>query len=177
MDYEKLYKNALERAKNLRKDAIDMEENLLAKQCEIIFPELEESEDEKIRRTLIRICKKALPDIFKTYGYEGDKENIIAWLEKQNVCKPNYCHHNVDLSGCSEEYRKAYYDGWNNCNTQHEMVDSKESKWTEDYETGYQDTLWCIKQAYKIAKDENDVGSCWFAEKWLSAIKSELTKK
>lgn len=36
---------------------------------------------------------------------------------------------------------------------------------------------YCIKQAYKIAKDENDVGSCWFAEKWLSAIKSELTKK
>ena len=37
MDYEKKYKEALERARNLHKDAIDMEETLRAKQCEIIF--------------------------------------------------------------------------------------------------------------------------------------------
>ena len=42
-------------------------------------------EDEKIRNILIRICINALPDIFKRYGYEGDKKNIIAWLEKQAV--------------------------------------------------------------------------------------------
>lgn len=33
--------------------------------------------------------------------------------------EPNWCHHKVDLSNCSEEYCKAYYDGWNNCNMQH----------------------------------------------------------
>ena len=53
MDYEKAYKEALERAKNLRKDAIDMGESIRAKQCEIIFPELAESKDEKIRKWLI----------------------------------------------------------------------------------------------------------------------------
>ena len=132
----KAYDEAFERAKNLHKDAIDMEENLLAKQCEIIFPELEESEDEKIRRTLIRICKKALPDIFKTYGYEGNKENIIAWLERQKKYSP---------------------------------------KWEEDFEIGYQDTLWCIKQAYETTKGENDTGTCWFAEKWLNDIKEDVT--
>lgn len=46
MDYEKKYLEALERAKNLYKDAIDMGENIRAKQCEIIFPELKESENE-----------------------------------------------------------------------------------------------------------------------------------
>lgn len=47
MNYEKAYKEALERAKNLRKDAIDMGENIRAKQCEIIFPELKESEEKR----------------------------------------------------------------------------------------------------------------------------------
>ena len=30
-----------------------------------------------------------------------------------------------------------------------------------------EDVLWCIKQASKYAKDENEMGTCWFAEKWL----------
>lgn len=42
-------------------------------------------------------------------------------IEKQGEqpTEPKWCHHKVDLSDCSEEYRKAYYDGWNNCNIQH----------------------------------------------------------
>lgn len=42
-------------------------------------------------------------------------------LEKQDEqsVEPKWCHHNVDLSNCSEEYRKAYYDGWTNCIFQH----------------------------------------------------------
>ena len=77
MNYEKAYKEALERAKNLRKDAIDMGESIRAKQCEIIFPELKESVDEKIRKALIRFHKS-------TVDVDGIKgEDIIAWLEKQ----------------------------------------------------------------------------------------------
>ena len=37
----------------------------------------------------------------------------------------------------------------------------------EEYEQGKKDVLWCIKQAKKNAKDENEMGTCWFAEKWL----------
>ena len=33
MNYEKKYNEALERARNLHKDAIDMDENIRAKQC------------------------------------------------------------------------------------------------------------------------------------------------
>ena len=71
MDYEKLYKEALERAKNLHKDAIDMDENIRAKQCEIIFPKLKESEDEKIRGAII--------DHLKDYNLN----EWAVWLEKQ----------------------------------------------------------------------------------------------
>ena len=78
---EKAYKEALERAKNLRKDAIDMGENIRAKQCEIIFPELNESEDEKIRKWLIDTIKSAPND-----SIEWDvinKSDVLAWVEKQ----------------------------------------------------------------------------------------------
>lgn len=43
-------------------------------------------------------------------------------VELARMKKPDYCHHDVDLKGNSEEYRKAYYDGWNNCNQQHEQA-------------------------------------------------------
>ena len=89
MNYEKAYKEALERAKNLRKDAIDMGENIRAKQCEIIFPELKESEDERIRKELIQYIKnwkaniqgKAYPYLWSSDKEECDK--LLAWLEKQ----------------------------------------------------------------------------------------------
>lgn len=43
----KAYDEAIEKAKNLHKDAIDLGENIRAKQCEIIFPELKESEEKQ----------------------------------------------------------------------------------------------------------------------------------
>lgn len=38
---------------------------------------------------------------------------------------------------------------------------------TEEDLQGKEDVLWCIKQAKKYAKNENEMGTCWFAEKWL----------
>ena len=83
MDYEKKYKEALERAKEFyilckkcgAKDTIDfLEDN---------FPELCESEDEKIRKDLIAIFKGEIP-----YTSEEDAKRYIAWIEKQGEQKP-----------------------------------------------------------------------------------------
>lgn len=79
----KAYDEALERAKNLRKDAIDMGENIRAKQCEIIFPELKESEDERIRKGII--CgMNALKDQKKETFAAIPIDDCVAWLEKQH---------------------------------------------------------------------------------------------
>ena len=88
MNYEQKYKEALERAKNLHKDAIDMGENIRAKQCEIIFHGLAESEDEKIRKA-IHIYLDWL-DGRKDYAPRGEYSirDMIAWLEKQGEQKP-----------------------------------------------------------------------------------------
>jgi len=45
-------------------------------------------------------------------------------------------------------------------------------EWSEEDEIYLQDALWCVKQASKIARGENDMGACWSAERWLKALKN-----
>ena len=85
-DKAKAYDEALERAKNLHKDAIDMGETLRAKQCEIIFPELAESEDEKVRKALVDALNKNLGNGIEKYGTTFNA--ALAWLEKHGEKKP-----------------------------------------------------------------------------------------
>ena len=77
MDYEKKYKEALEMATKLHSETEYVCEMEMLEQ---IFPELKESEDERIRKALI--------NVFSTHqGYEVffgvSVEDILAWLEKQ----------------------------------------------------------------------------------------------
>lgn len=74
MDYEKKYKEALERAKRLHSEPTGGTERIV---CEQIFPELKESEDERIRKEL---CKAIW-----TYVPTEEGQEYIAWLEKQKV--------------------------------------------------------------------------------------------
>ena len=46
--------------------------------------------------------------------------------------------------------------------------------WSEEDETALGDALWCCKQAASIAKDENDMGNAWYAEKWLKSLKQRM---
>ena len=94
--------------------------------AEEIFPELKESEGEEIIKRLQNLVKGAYSKYGVRYrGIDTREEELLTWLEKQGEQKPNYCHHEVDLSECSEEYRKAYYDGWNNCNQQHAQLEAE----------------------------------------------------
>lgn len=76
MNYEKLYKEALERATDAHKDT----DRHLKATIERIFPELRESEDKKIRKDIVAAVE--------TYGFTQDrKEEIYTWLEKQGEQK------------------------------------------------------------------------------------------
>lgn len=85
MDYEKAYKEALERAREIIKDyeKRGLKEQLFyAKEdLEGIFPELQESEDEKIRKGIIRCVKGNMPD-------NDFRKKYLAWLEKQGEQNP-----------------------------------------------------------------------------------------
>lgn len=74
MDYEKRYTEALERAKEI------YEADFKAIWLKNIFPELIESEDEKIRNCVIGIVKANTREGNKYRNIK--REDILAWLEK-----------------------------------------------------------------------------------------------
>ena len=84
--YEKKYKEALERAKGVIEQNPLME--YLKKGIEYIFPELKESEDERIR--------KAIYNCVKWFGFDSSffkyvsQEECLAWLEKQGEQNPAF---------------------------------------------------------------------------------------
>lgn len=98
MDYEKAYKEALERAKLSRQQLLDIGEE--ATEIEHIFPELAESEDEKIRKAVITYIKYNVSDIS---GWS--KKELIAWLEKQGEQKFEWIENDdEDLSSIANKF-------------------------------------------------------------------------
>ena len=75
------YDKSLERASNLHKDAVEMENNMVTKTCEVIFPELVESEDESIRKNLIELLLDTPSQDIISHHLELSK--VLSWLEKQ----------------------------------------------------------------------------------------------
>lgn len=87
MDYEQRYKEALERAKKMlaSKRRVIVEKQAL----ETIFPELAESEDERIRKWCISHFKAAIRVTKDNAEYQEYLNNkVIPWLEKQGEQKP-----------------------------------------------------------------------------------------
>ena len=78
MDYEQKYKEAL----GWMRSVYDGLHGATKEDAEHYFPELKESEDERIRKGLI----KAVSRIFegkKLFDTDVTREEALAWLEKQ----------------------------------------------------------------------------------------------
>lgn len=99
MDYEKKYNEALNRARKEYKTHESF--NGFRVMLLNIFPELEESEDEKIRKKLLKMLNDMERDESILDDYGLDKLKTITWLEKQNS--------NVD--NAIKEYWKGYREG------------------------------------------------------------------
>lgn len=100
---ERRYNEALERARKLYETC---DNTAVIGWCEHIFPELKESEDEKIRKTLIKFFSKGAEYNSSTNGI-SDKD-ILAWLEKHK-----YTEDDLDKAyKCADEvqYRRGYED-------------------------------------------------------------------
>ena len=76
--YEKKYKEALKLATKAKNNASLSKGTL--KILGIIFPELKESEDEKIRKGIIELVKQSSEILDKK-----NQEQMLDWLEKQGV--------------------------------------------------------------------------------------------
>ena len=72
MNYEQKYKDAVERAKTLYDNASGM---ILKKWVEQVFPELKESEDERIRKRLIQLFQT---DNTESFGEFTNKQFVAC---------------------------------------------------------------------------------------------------
>ena len=131
------YDEALARAKDMMSYKEVRREDM-----EYLSPELKKSENEKIRKELLAVV------------------NDLVLPDEQ---KPDYCHHEVDLSNCSEEYRKGYYDGWNNCNMQHSQCQSESN-----------DVVKCLINGMKFYYGDSTEAT-WGTEKFSMKVKDILS--
>ena len=103
MNYEKAYKEALEKAtafyETKSPDCLILES---------IFPELAESEDERIRKEIISIVKSYRESCITEGNHRFD--NCIAWLEKQNHDGKKWIYEDVYI----KEKEEIYQDGVDN---------------------------------------------------------------
>ena len=82
------------------------------------------------------------------------KSKPIEWTEEdkkkiQEILEPSYETH---------------------CGLCRSFCPQQKIEWSEEDEIYLQDVLWCMKQASKVARGENDMGACWSAERWLKSL-------
>ena len=81
MDYEKKYKEALEKARPFSEHPLQEDSSNIV---EYIFPELKKSEDERIRKWIIDDIRYNMNnEPLNNSEYKKNAEKAIAWLEKQ----------------------------------------------------------------------------------------------
>lgn len=108
----KAYDEAVEKAKSAIKNCGDNKGRIAM--IESIFPVLYQSEDEKIRKALIRFHKSTI-DID---GIKG--ADILAWLEKQGNNTPTIIWHNIDEK--PEEMKELFCEWESDDATWHDVA-------------------------------------------------------
>lgn len=157
MDYEKKYKEALERASKICNS--DFEPNDKSILCSIIFPELKESE-ERIRQALISILKSDFEKETTIFGISV--EEIITWLEKQDKivdCQQN--HQDVkhpnggivmeDFNG-GEGFYKLHLDYLSK--KQVEEVEEMVRMWNKESKTSNENIKTCVEMCLTDANEQ-----------------------
>ncbi len=115
---EKKYNEALERAKAYYHEL----HNCGAKdELESIFPELRESEDERIRKVIYKLMLGMREEIFTSQDEIVTKEKVLAWLEEQ---KDKNC------LAC-DQHLKGYLAG-RKVTEEEKQKEQKPAEWSEE---------------------------------------------
>ena len=156
MDYKEKYEKALEWMKSIypTMQGSDKED------AEHYFPELAESEGERIR---LFICD-LITRIFWGRDWNISKKDCLTYLEKQKEQKPEQNSGKELLYVSNKSYDIGFRDG-------KREAEQKTAEWSEADEVYLQDALWCVEKAEKSCKDEEDKGACWSAERWLKSLR------
>ena len=117
MNYEKLYKEALERAKEyLTPNTPECVDTLSV--ITTIFPELKESEDEKVRKGIIELVKQSSEILNKK-----NQERMLVWLEKQSD--------ETKIEALRTEYEKGRADALAECRFDYSNANIQQKDYAE----------------------------------------------
>lgn len=121
--YEKLYNEALERARKIHSEIVNNEIIGFPGQIEGIFPELRESEDEIHRKWILEYLYDGLRKADEQF--KPHFKSAIDWLEKQKYdrMKPIY--------DARESFESALEKAWNDYHNGYENVDKLEDDYVE----------------------------------------------
>lgn len=115
---------------------------------ELSIKQKAEAYDEVRQKIATRFGSNVANEIFSQFEMSEDekiRKNIVSFINGTRFTEPN-----------TEE--RLEWISW---------LERQKVLTPEEDLQGKEDVLWCIKQATKHAKDENEMGTCWFAEKWL----------
>ena len=163
MDYEKKYKESLEKAKKM----LASERGVVIKALESIFPELQESEDERIINQLISLVQSAGEVLL----IPTNKEELITWLEKQKEQKP------YDESYLQEKIAKATKT-WKGVDVDEYLAEVrgewKPAEWSEEDEEIYKEVLQSF-ESVKFKEHHYATGKFTYAQvlSWLKSLKPQ----
>lgn len=148
MNYEKKYFDALERASKLR---VQNPFDTVSQMMEHVFPDLKESEDERIRKGLIKAVSRTFEGN-KLFGTDVTREEALAWLEKQGKQKSQRM--------ISAEAKEAMYD---------------KPAWSEEDEDVINHLLAICNGAKKLIQfkscSRKDITKC---QDWLTSLKQRI---
>jgi hypothetical protein len=166
MDYEKKYKEALELA---RVAAFNGHQSLM----EGIFPELKESEDEKIRKGLINGFNECLKNSqysnnAQKYWHNIKIEDIFAWLEKQDPKKHEEELEKAYKTADEVQYKRGYEDAVKDTEKRREQ----KLAWGEEDECYMSECIGAI-----ATKDGWSFEEKRKTKHWLKALKDRYTWK
>lgn len=108
MDYEKAYKTAFEKAREFQKS----KDGLCVLTAESIFPELKESNDEKMWKLIKKYAHCNISAIVLNADHIARKE-LEIWLEKQSKQKEQLINKACDvLVNCIEDFMLRRMEIW-----------------------------------------------------------------
>ena len=162
MNYEKKYKEALEKARQFSERPLEKDSSSIV---EYIFPELTESEDERIRNYLLKLADRCPEDSIDFMG-EVKKGDIIAWLEKQGEKKSS----DEVLKIRQEVYQSGYNDGYKHGIEDGKQGEQKSHAWSKEDERA----IGIINLALEHPYNMEGKWDRKFALDWLKSLKQRI---
>lgn len=160
-NFEQEYKKAFEAAKGLH----DAGNSLTKRQMEIVFPQLAESEDERIRKFLIEMFSHGTWQKEWPFG----PNEIVAWLEKQK--EPHFTKRNALFDKCVENCDPKVMKKVSDEIDEMLQKEQKPAEWSEEDRLHYTNVLGALEYVKGCKSDYDKIEAVKSDIAWFKSLR------